>query len=918
MSLAIVLMLIILIFIVPDYRWREVFAFIASLLIGYVIWSVVFSKVGRLDRVISGGTGHQLGLLLSLVVFLFCLIIIQVLISPFPVNDLYNPSGKVLAAIHRFLGYNFYDGEYEAIGYLFLFVSFLGTTIVGGLFITTFSNIIQQRNDKLEHGQVHYKLRDHYVILGFNEYTLPLVKRLLMSDTSHIVIMTSGRIMKLRTGIQNEVGEKDCKRVFIYSGSIVSEQHLGQLCLPFAREVFILGEDGEEKSDVRNMESARLLKLLRWDGTGDKPPVLKVNILLSRPQTYATVRGLSFPKYYYRHLGQTVTYLRPFNIEENIARRLWGYPGRLMRPQYDPLDFKPVVPGSSSKVHLFIVGFNDMGRALVLEALRVCHFANYDETTGENKTIITLIDPKIEDLWKDFISEYRGIDNIRDVEIRHVAARIEDEQARALLESSVRPSAGELVTVAFCFRVADASYSSALQLPDTLYYYFDTDGKPRVRPNDRVRILVRQPENAIVDILEDATKYRNIRFFGSVDDALMECQFDDTGAMLAGAFYAVKFYSKDARDPKSRIIGNFIRSYGLVEGESLWDYMSRDSEAALALAAQLWYVSDEQARFSNRYQVEMYDAYERYESIVPTDTLSRMEHLRWVAERLIVGFSEFPYAGEHGEIPAEWKEVFKECKTGYKLHNLLIPHKDLPEGEKVKDVDVIVNRKIIQMVMKGSGKSAVSSADYESSSVYKPSPIDPKDVVLPATKELEALVERLSENSHDIWGSMRKKEGWDYGEVRDDQKKEHPDMMRYTELTDKQKRYDREGVLELLRLIYALHYTIVIPDSTEALALTYAKGPYEPRPIDASDVELDAEITAIAERLAENAHEVWAKTKLQDGWRYGPLRDNARKIHPEIIPYDELTEGEKEYDRAVAMGTLKAIVKLGCSFVSEK
>ena len=913
--LSLVLMLTILAVIVPGYVWKEIFAVLASLTVGYMIWDIVFlRKVGRFDRVISGGIGRQLGLLLSLALFLLALIFVQVVISPFPVNDEYVVGEKVLAAAHRFLGYEYYGDEHPGTGLLFLLVSFLGTTVVGGLFITTFSNIIQQRNDKLEHGLVRYRLSGHYVILGFNEYTIPLLKRLLLSDAPHVVIMTSGRVMKLRAGVQNEVGEKDLKRVFIYSGSIVSEQHLGELCLPAAREVFILGEDGEERSDVRNMESARLLKLLRWNGTGDKPPVLKVNILLSNPQTYATVRSLSFPKYYYSHLGQTVTYLRPFNIEENIARRLWGYPGRLKQPQYDPLDFRSLVPGSSSKVHLFIVGFNDMGRALLLEALRVCHYPNYDEATGDNKTIVTLIDPDIEVRWKDFISEYRGVEEIRDVEIRRVAARIEDGQARALLESSVSATSCEIVTVAFCFWEADASYSSALQLPDSLYYYFDTDGKPCVRPNDRVRILVRQPENAIIDILEDAPKYRNIRFFGAVDDALMECQFDDTGAMLAGAFYALKFYSGDARDSKSRIIRSFIGTYGLGENESLWSYMDRNPEAALALAAQLWYVSDEQARFSNRYQVEMYDAYERYESLVPPDALSRMEHLRWVAERLIVGFRKFPYVGEHGTVAPEWKAVFRECKAEYKLHNLLIPHKDLPAGEKVKDEDVIVNRRIIQSVMAGAGRHAVPSADYESRGVYIPSPVDTGKVALPDTEKFRALIERLSENSHDIWGSKRKKEGWDYGEIKDDLRKEHPDMMRYTELSEAQKRYDREGVTGLLRLIYALDYTIDVPEDADALALTYGQGPYEPRPIDVDDVELDPEITAIAERLAENAHEVWAKTKLQDGWRYGPLRDNARKIHPEMIPYDELKEGEKEYDRAVAMGTLKAIVKLGCSF----
>jgi hypothetical protein len=63
--------------------------------------------------------------------------------------------------------------------------------------------------------------------------------------------------------------------------------------------------------------------------------------------------------------------------------------------------------------------------------------------------------------------------------------------------------------------------------------------------------------------------------------------------------------------------------------------------------------------------------------------------------------------------------------------------------------------------------------------------------------------------------------------------------------------------------------------------------------------------------LAENAHDVWARRRLSEGWRYGPQRDEARKEHPSLVPYENLPESEKEYDRSVAMETLRAILALG-------
>lgn len=64
------------------------------------------------------------------------------------------------------------------------------------------------------------------------------------------------------------------------------------------------------------------------------------------------------------------------------------------------------------------------------------------------------------------------------------------------------------------------------------------------------------------------------------------------------------------------------------------------------------------------------------------------------------------------------------------------------------------------------------------------------------------------------------------------------------------------------------------------------------------------------EKLAENAHEVWSLGRIADGWTFGPWRDDATKQHPCLIPYDQLPESEKDYDRRVSLETLKAILAL--------
>ena len=86
---------------------------------------------------------------------------------------------------------------------------------------------------------------------------------------------------------------------------------------------------------------------------------------------------------------------------------------------------------------------------------------------------------------------------------------------------------------------------------------------------------------------------------------------------------------------------------------------------------------------------------------------------------------------------------------------------------------------------------------------------------------------------------------------------------------------------------------------------------YNPSPVDTSLIELPAEIIEIQEKLAKNTHDTWAAQRFADGWRYGPERNDQEKLHPCLVPYEELSETEKEYDRNTATETLKLIIALG-------
>jgi hypothetical protein len=90
---------------------------------------------------------------------------------------------------------------------------------------------------------------------------------------------------------------------------------------------------------------------------------------------------------------------------------------------------------------------------------------------------------------------------------------------------------------------------------------------------------------------------------------------------------------------------------------------------------------------------------------------------------------------------------------------------------------------------------------------------------------------------------------------------------------------------------------------------------YIPRPIDVSDVELNGDLIELREAIAENAHDVWAVKRIEEGWIYGDTRNEYKKQTPCMVPYSKLTNSEKEYDRNMAMDTLKLVKKLGYDIV---
>ena len=92
---------------------------------------------------------------------------------------------------------------------------------------------------------------------------------------------------------------------------------------------------------------------------------------------------------------------------------------------------------------------------------------------------------------------------------------------------------------------------------------------------------------------------------------------------------------------------------------------------------------------------------------------------------------------------------------------------------------------------------------------------------------------------------------------------------------------------------------------------------YIPNLEDTKNIQIPEELKPLVEEMSKNVHEVWSAGRMKDGWTYGEERNDAEKKHPCLVPYEQLSEEEKEYDRNTSVETIKLILKLGFKITKD-
>lgn len=535
-------------------------------------------------------------------------------------------------------------------------VDVVGLTIVNGLFIAVMTSILSRRVDMYEKGLIHYKMRGHFIIVGYNKLTVLLIKHLYQTDPkAQILLLTSQDVQKLRKKLGAVLSKDVEEQLVIYSGDMTKHEDITALQAERSLTVYILGETGQEVDSMK-MDCVRLLAQDLNAKQATKQ--IRCYVCFDDPDIYHTFLYADITP----EVKKCIHFL-PFQCDEVYAKRIIvdNIAGR-------PIDSEEGIGTSSRKhVHVIIHGMNDFGLALAKQVAQIAHFPNVKTDDLNTLTHITFIDPeagrkmralkghyeslfrlspsrfwdastKTESKWECPVSsdaEYGYLGpNFMDVRWEFIQGHIGDEAVRAYLHDAAADDA-QFLSLFLCQPDDEANTSAALNLPENIY----------LSANVLNIYVLQHYSNAIVRMVATSPNSRFSRLtpIGSIEHFFSHELVPEQKGKLVNACYA--------------------GLSDMTNGHEI------DREWQKLTVAQKW---------SSMRSAEMLPV--RLRSAAPLEAMMQVEHNRWNMEKLLGGYRPLTQ-DEAAEVKkdAAKKKTFRSAPY--------YAHLDICSWEKLQEID---------------------------------------------------------------------------------------------------------------------------------------------------------------------------------------------------------------------------------------
>lgn len=660
----------------------------------------------RINKILESGLWWQLLLfvIINILVFFLCIIVCQILGPDIKVGlwealRLFVDSNSIIDHTHSFTSQNI----------SLLFLEGMGTILFSGLIVAIITNVMDERVDDIKEGKVHYKLKNHIVIIGYDDI-VPSIMGEIINDSkynqSKIVLQTNGAVSEIKNTLLNKLKKADLKRIVIYYAPRQSVEELQHLCTVDAKEVFIVGDREQSDHDAENMNTfEELVAIHQKSGKQSTKPL---TIWFENEASYTALQLNDISSEWKKYFE-----FKPYNFYKRWANRLLinsDYGKGTSKINYPELDHDGIKENSTKHVHLIIVGMNRMGIALAKEAAHMMHFPNFDEKTGKNRTRITFIDDHA-DVEKNFFigrhagyfdiapiqyadlsesnfvtfqttyrsKEQSGEKNFLDVQFEFIKGRVESEFVREWIRKELKDD-DAITTIAICLHNPSQSFGMAMYLPEEVYTRGRDDmNRPwEITDKDKVvNIFVRQEKTgSLIKSFGDAAKssaamnkkYANIYPFGMVDDSFAINYYSNHLAMAFNYIYDFYFNYNKTLPASIPATDELLAKWKPVLTSNKWSnlYLADSIEFKLR---------------STGYNAESIKT-----AILSDDQIEKMaytEHSRWNMEKLLMGYRPLNDKEKDDNVNTN------KLKKNMFAHHLIKPYEDLTDEQKELDRNII-------------------------------------------------------------------------------------------------------------------------------------------------------------------------------------------------------------------------------------
>lgn len=656
-----------------------------------------------INKWLDGGLWWQLLFfaIVNIVVFGVCIILHLTLgtdgeVGVWEALRLFVDSNSIIDHTHSFTGHNI----------LLLITECLGTILFSGLIVSIITNVINLKVDDIKVGHVHYRLKNHVVIIGYDAIVPSIISELVKHSQyskSKIVLQASTSVDDIRNDLLSKLPRKALKRIVMVHAPRQSVEELELLYTVNAKEIYVVGDRTQSDHDAENMYTFETLVAIHEKyGKAERKPI---TIWFENESSYAALQ-LNDINSEWKRLFE----FKPYHFYKRWANRLLtnsDYGTGVNKISYPELDHDGITVDSTKHVHLIIVGMNRMGIALAKEAAHMMHFPNFDEKTGENRTRITFIDDNADVEMNFFIGRHSGYFDIAptlyadmtekcidgfpknfegnkkhflDIQFEFIKGRVESKYVREWIKKEMKDN-DAITTIAICLHNPSQSFGMAMYLPEEVYTRGRNDiSKPwEVIDNDKVvNIFVRQEKTgSLIKSFGDAAKsggaknkkYANIYPFGMVDDSFAINYYSNHLAMAFNYIYDFYFEYNNTLPASIPSVDELLAKWKPISTSNKWSnlYLADSIEFKLRSIGE----NEESIRTATLSDEQI-------------EKMAYTEHSRWNMEKLLMGYR--PLNDKEREVENDTK---KKLKNNMFVHHLIKPYKDLSEEDKQLDRNII-------------------------------------------------------------------------------------------------------------------------------------------------------------------------------------------------------------------------------------